>query len=136
MKIFNSPGSRASKFKPPLHASLSDAYPSLSAHAQPHQVVATPMIVYFLFTSLASCCRCRCYHVHDGGFDRLQPTLNRSIGSPTRIVAPMVDQSELAFRRLCRRYGSNLCYTPMYNSKCFASSRCSKQPRMECGVID
>ena len=48
----------------------------------------------------------------------------RSIGSPTRIVAPMVDQSELAFRRLCRRYGSNLCYTPMYNSKCFAASRC------------
>lgn len=49
--------------------------------------------------------------------------LLRSIGSPTRIVAPMVDQSELAFRRLCRRYGSELCYTPMYNSKMFATQR-------------
>eukprot|EP00752_Nemacystus_decipiens_P007003 g6281.t1 len=54
---------------------------------------------------------------------RLGYEFYRSIGSPTRIVAPMVDQSELAFRRLCRRYGSNLCYTPMYNSKCFAVSR-------------
>ncbi|CAM9963401.1 unnamed protein product [Ectocarpus sp. 6 AP-2014] len=53
---------------------------------------------------------------------RLGYEFYRSIGSPTRIVAPMVDQSELAFRRLCRRYGSNLCYTPMYNSKCFAVS--------------
>ncbi|CAM9930215.1 unnamed protein product [Ascophyllum nodosum] len=47
---------------------------------------------------------------------------SRSIGSPRRVVAPMVDQSELAFRRLCRRYGSDLCYTPMYNSRCFAGS--------------
>ena len=27
------------------------------------------------------------------------------IGSPTKIVAPMVDHSDLAYRMLCRKYG-------------------------------
>ncbi|CAN0129930.1 unnamed protein product, partial [Heterosigma akashiwo] len=47
----------------------------------------------------------------------------RSIGSPTKIVAPMVDQSELAFRMLCRDYGAELCYTPMINSKVYVSDK-------------
>ncbi|EGR26961.1 t-diRNAhydrouridine synthase, putative [Ichthyophthirius multifiliis] len=41
----------------------------------------------------------------------------KSIGEPQYICAPMVDQSELAFRMLCRKYGTTLAYTPMISSK-------------------
>ncbi len=42
-----------------------------------------------------------------------------SLGSPRYICAPMVDQSELAFRMLVRKYKVDLCYTPMVHSRIY-----------------
>mmetsp|Transcript_100263 Transcript_100263/g.189055 ORF Transcript_100263/g.189055 Transcript_100263/m.189055 type:complete len:428 (+) Transcript_100263:57-1340(+) len=48
--------------------------------------------------------------------------LFRSIGAPRFICAPMVDQSELAFRMLTRRYGVQLAYTPMFHARLFGEN--------------
>ena len=48
----------------------------------------------------------------------------RSIGSPKRIVAPMVDASELAYRMQCRKHGAQLVYTQMFSSHMFVEVCC------------
>ncbi|XP_066371225.1 uncharacterized protein [Miscanthus floridulus] len=46
----------------------------------------------------------------------------RRLGSPRLLVAPMVDNSELPFRMLCRRYGADAAYTPMLHSRIFSEN--------------
>ncbi|KAA8894196.1 dihydrouridine synthase-domain-containing protein [Sphaerosporella brunnea] len=61
-----------------------------------------------------------------------------AIGSPRTVVAPMVEQSELAWRLLSRRHSpeNTLCYTPMFHSRLFATTSVYRQQSFQPPHLD
>lgn len=53
-------------------------------------------------------------------------TFFEKIGSPRYVAAPMVEQSELAFRLLCRRHGCDLAFSQMLHSGRFSPPAAGK----------
>ncbi|KAJ3396722.1 hypothetical protein HDU92_002088 [Lobulomyces angularis] len=62
--------------------------------------------------------------------------LYEKLNKPKFIMAPMVDQSEYAWRLLCRRYNTNLCYSPMLNAKLFCESVTYREQYLSTGLND
>ena len=60
----------------------------------------------------------------------------RSIGSPRYVLAPMVNQSELAFRLLCRQYGAQLSYTPMLHAAVFCRDSKYRRDQFQAHAAD
>lgn len=53
---------------------------------------------------------------------KVEPNFLSKLGSPRFIAAPMVQQSDLAFRLLVRRHGCDLAFTQMLHSRNFVKS--------------
>lgn len=55
----------------------------------------------------------------------------RAMGSPKMVLAPMVDQSELPFRMMSRKYGAELCFTPMLHSLIWQKSQVYRKEQFQ-----
>ncbi len=89
---------------------------SLLSYRQVLQKQAKPIVSY-------SCKKNPCTAIN---FFDFTPTIAKnpspsygSTNKPQYIAAPMIGQSELAFRMMVRHYGVMLCYTPMINAEIF-----------------
>ena len=56
-------------------------------------------------------------------FEEKRRFFETTLGNPRRILAPMVDGSDAAFRAFVRSHGVDLCYTPMVYSKQFVKDK-------------
>lgn len=66
------------------------------------------------------------------GYEFWQKALNGA----RYVTAPMVDQSELAFRQLNRRYGTQLCYTPMFHARLFGENAAYREEHWQTNAAD
>ena len=94
--------------------------PVLSAAPRPHRVAATHTHPFASASALLPYLDCEMPSSVEDAW-----AFWRAIGSPRYVTAPMVKQSELAFRSLTRKHGAGLCYTPMINAPAFVN-----HPRM------
>ncbi len=83
--------------------------------------------------------------MHEGGRKHQNLSLSMStstsaywerLNAPKSVMAPMVSQSDLPFRRLCRDLGTDLCFTQMIHAANFVRSELFQDAQLDVYGID